>query len=115
MPSNSYDLLELPTEVLDAIRECFVKELGVELSGRGHIGMYLFGDKQYVVYNMSNHVQAVSLRFFKEMPTTGWKELVRDEQLKIKRDTVLVDFQNIPVTDVSLTIQPHEITLIQAP
>ena len=115
MPSNSYDLLELPAEVLDAIRECFVKELGVQLNGRGHIGMYLFGDKQYVVYNMSNHVQSVSLRFFKEMPTTGWKELVRDEQLKIKRDTVLVDFQNIPVTDVSLTIQPHKITLIQAP
>ncbi len=124
MPSNSYDLLELPTEVLNAIREPFDKELGVQLDGPGHVGMYLFGENQYVLYNMSNKIAPVSLKFYKAVPRTGWEELVRGEQVKVNVnvDSTFAHFPGIPprfhgpvISNVSLTLQPYEITVVQAP
>ncbi len=121
MPSNSYDLLELPTEVLNTIRQSFAKELGVQLNGPGHVGMYLFGDKQYVLYNMSSKIAPVSLKFDTTIQTSGWEELVRNEQLKANVDSSFARFPDFlgfhgPVfSNVSLTLQPYEVTIVQAP
>ena len=121
MPSNSYDLLRLPVRVLDAIRRPFNKELGVQLDGPGRIAMYLFGEKQYVLYNMSNRIEPVSLRFDKAIQTQGWRELVRNEEVKATVDSASARFHGYPhfhgpvFSDVSLTLQPYEITVVQAP
>ncbi len=115
MPDNSYDLLRLPTEVLNTIRQSFNKELGVTLQSPGKVGMYLFGKKQYVLYNMSNETAPVSLRFTKEVPTKGWEELVNGEQLSVKQDSTYKRFGGPILTEVSLTVQPFEITIVQAP
>ncbi len=121
MPSNFYDLLRLPVPVLDAIRQPFEKELGVQLDGPGHIAMYLFGEKQYVLYNMSNRIEPVSLRFDRTIQTQGWRELVRNEQVKATVDSSLAHFPGYPdfhgpvFSNVSLTLQPYEITIVQAP
>lgn len=115
MPSNSYDLLRLPTKVLAAIRQPFSKDLGVELDGPGRVAMYLFGDNQYVLYNLSNKTNQVSLKFYKKIKRDGWEELIHNEQLKIKEDSTRVRFRGPVISTVSLTLQPYEITLVQAP
>ena len=115
LPNNNYDLLELPPEVLAAFRQPFDKDLGVQLDGPGHVAMYLYGDHQYALYNMSNSIAPVSLRFNKKVPSTGWKELVHGEQIKIHIDSSRVRFRGPVVSKVSLTLQPYEVTLVQAP
>jgi hypothetical protein len=115
MPENSYDLLRLPPEALNLIRRAFAKELGVELDGPGGVGMYLFGDKQYVLYNMSDVVAPLSLRFSKKTPTSGWRELVNDRPLSVKQDTSYVRFGGPVISEVSLSLKPFEITIVQAP
>jgi hypothetical protein len=115
MPENSYDLLRLPPDALNLIRRAFVKELGVELDGPGGVGMYLFGDRQYVLYNMSDVVVPPSLRFVRETPTSGWRELVNDRPLSVKQDTSYVRFGGPVISEVSLNLRPFEITIVQAP
>ena len=115
MPDNSYDLLRLPAEVLNRIRQSFSKELGFTLQSQGKVGMYLFGQNQYVLYNMNNETAPVSLRFTKDVPTEGWKELVHGEQISVKQDTTYKRFGGPTLTDVSLTLQPFEVTIVQAP
>ncbi len=115
MPHNSYDLLQMPVEALNSIRESFSQELGVTLQGPGKVAMYLFGQNQYALYNMSNETAPVSLRFTKELPAAAWKELLHNEQLSIKQDSSYVRFGRPVQTDVSLTVQPFEITIVQAP
>jgi hypothetical protein len=115
MPDNSYDLLKLPSEVLNRIRQSFSKELGFTLQSPGKVGMYLFGQNQYVLYNMNNVTAPVSLRFTRDVPTEGWKELVHGEQISVKQDTTYKRYSGPTVTDVSLTLQPYEITIVQEP
>ena len=115
MPYNSYDLLQMPVEVLNSIRESFSQELGVTLLGQGKAAMYLFGQNQYALYNMSNETTSLSLRFTKEFPAVGWQELLHKEQLSIKQDSTYVRFGKSVRTEVSLTIQPFEIVIVQAP
>ncbi|HUI29239.1 MAG TPA: hypothetical protein VLX91_03400 [Candidatus Acidoferrales bacterium] len=115
MPEDYYDLLELPTDVLNAIRRSFVMDLGVEFDGPGHIAMYPFGDKQYVLYNMSDTEAPVNLRFYKEVPGSGWKNLVSDESLEVKQDTSLVRFRGPVISEVSLELKPYGIAVVQAP
>ena len=115
IPYNSYDLLQMPVEALNSIRQSFSQELGVTLQGPGKVAMYLFGQNQYALYNMSNETAPVSLKFTKEFPAEGWKELVHNEQLSIKQDSTYVRFGKPVQTEVSLTIQPFEITIVQAP
>lgn len=115
MPGNFYDLLELPVDVLDRIRQPFAKELGVQLSGPGHVGMYLFGEKQYVLYNMSSKTAPVSLKFYNSVPESGWQELVRGEQIRVNVDSSFTRFRGPVISNVSLTLQPYEITVVQKP
>ena len=115
MPENSYDLLRLPPQALNLIRRAFAKELGVELDGPGGVGMYLFGDKQYVLYNMSDLAAPLSLKFNQEISTSGWRELVNDKPLSVKEDTSFVRFRGPVIRDISLELKPFEIAVVQAP
>ena len=115
MPDNAYDLLRLPAKALDIIRRAFDEELGVELNGPGGVGMYLFGDHQYVLYNMSDEVAPMTLRFNRKESTKGWKNLVTGTELDAKQDESYVRFGGPAITDVSITVKPFEIAVIQAP
>lgn len=115
MPENYYDLLDLPTDVLNSIRRSFMMELGMEFDGPGHVAMYLFGDKQYVLYNMGTKEAPVNLRFFKEVPTSGWKDLVTGESLEVKQDTSYVRFRGPVISDIPLELKPFQIAVVQAP
>ena len=115
MPDNSYDLLQFPTEVINRIRQSFSKDLGFTFLGPGKVGMYLFGQNQYVLYNMSDDSAPVSLRFTNEVQTTGWQELLNNEEVSVTQDTTFVQYGGPVITDVSLNVQPYGVAVIQAP
>jgi hypothetical protein len=113
VPENSYDLLRLPAEALNAIRLPFMRELGVQLVGPGSVSLYPFGDTQYVLYNMSDSAADVWLRFEKDLPSEGWKELMHGNSLKAGK--VAGGFQRPSQLQVATSLRPFEIVLIQAP
>ena len=115
MPENSYDLLRLPAQALNAIRRPFIKDLQAQLDGPGGIAMYMFGEKQYVLYNMTDQAAPLSLRFENKIPAAGWTELVHGKQLTVSEDTSFVRFEGPVISNVALTIQPFEIAIVQAP
>ncbi|HTY12402.1 MAG TPA: hypothetical protein VMF88_15170 [Bacteroidota bacterium] len=115
MPENSYDLLRFPVPVLNAIRRPFAKDLGMQLDGPGGVSMYMFGTKQYALYNMSDQAAPLSLRFEKKIPSAGWIELVHGKHLSISEDTTYVRFDGPVISTVGLTLQPFEIAVVQAP
>ncbi len=115
MPENSYDLLRLPDQTLNAIRRPFLKELQAQLDGPGGVAMYMFGAKQYVLYNMSDQAAPLSLRFDNKIPASGWSELAHGKQLTVSEDTSYVRFEGPVISNVALTLQPFEIAIVQAP
>ena len=115
MPDNSYDLLRLPAQALALIRRAFDDELGVELNGPGGVGMYVFGDHQYVLLNMGDDAAPMTLRFVRKLATKGWRDVVSGRDLAATQDTSYVQFGGPVITDVSITIKPFEIALIQEP
>jgi hypothetical protein len=115
MPDNSYDLLRLPAQALNLIRRAFVKELEMELDGPGGVGIYLFGDKSYVFYNMSDETKTMTMRFTKKVPISGWREGVKNIELAVKQDTTYVRFGRPVISDISLILKPFEISVIRAP
>jgi len=115
MPDNSNDLLKLPVEALNTIRRAFAGDLGVEYDGPGGVGFYLFGQKQFVLYNMTDKTAPVSLRFTGKLADDGWNELVHGKPLSVKHDDTLTRFGQSPFTDVSFELKPFEITVVQAP
>ena len=117
MPDNSYDLLQLPVEALNTIRRPFTKELGMQLEGPGGVGMYLFGEKQYALYNMNDEPANVTLHFPDALPESGWRELAHDDLLSVNaaKAQQMRGFDIPPHTDVSFTIQPFELMIVQAP
>lgn len=115
IPENSYDLLRLPVQALNAIRHAFSKGLGVQLCGPGGIGFYLFGASQYVLYNMNDEAATVSLRFNRRVSTSGWRELVHGKLLAVNEDKSQEPFGSAAQSEVSLDLQPFEIAIVQAP
>ena len=116
MPENSYDLLRLPPQVLNMIRRAFNGELGVQLTGPGGVGMYLFGSGQYVLYNMSDETANVSLRFGKKVGESGWRELVHGRGLAVTEEKPQHRFDGGGTyDDVSLTLRSFEIVVVQSP
>jgi len=86
--------------------------------------MYVFGGKsegsrleagQYVMYNMSDQTAPMKLRFSQKVPTSGWKELVRGQDLSVEQDTTFVRFRGPVVTSVSIVLKPFEIAVVQSP
>jgi hypothetical protein len=115
MPENSYDLMRMPSQTLNSIRHAFIKDLGVQLAGSGGVGMYMFGNKQYVLYNMNDYWVAMSLRFEKDIPESGWSELVSSKQIELSKDASLVRFGGPEINNIYLTLDPFEIAIVQAP
>ncbi len=114
MPENSYDLLRLPAEAMNIIRAAFGKQLGVTLYSPGGVGMYLFGDSQFALYNMSDQEANLSLKFDKKVPTAGWMELVRNAELSVKTDDSRVRFGGPVTSEIPLTLKPFEIAVVHA-
>jgi hypothetical protein len=108
-------LQRLPTETLNLIRRAFSKEIGFTLQSPGNVGCYLFGKKQYVLYNMGDKEAPVSLRFTENIANTGWRELLHNKKLTVKEDTTFVRFDGPVIRDISLTIKPYEIVIVEAP
>ncbi len=115
MPDNSYDLLKLPVQALTMIRHPFAKHLGVQLIGPGGVGMYMFGQNQFALYNMNDEPAPVSLRFGRTGLTTGCRELLHGKLLEVNESTPSGPYGPPPHTDVSLTVQPFEIAIVQIP
>ena len=90
-------------------------DLGLEFDGPGHVAMYMFGDKQHVLYNMGEKDAPVTLRFLGKFPTSGWKNLVNDGSLGVKQDTSFVRYGGPVISDISLELKPFEIAVVQAP
>lgn len=114
LPENSYDLQRLPTPVLNALRRVFLDELGVALRGPGGVALYPFGNRQFVVYNMSDTAADVALRFTAGTPARTWRERIHGKQLHVAMvdDTFWEQKQTFP--EVGLTLQPFEIALLES-
>ncbi len=115
MPDNMYDLLRLPARALDMIRRPFVKDLGMQLAGPGGVAMYLFGDKQYALYNMNDEPSSVTLRFPGDLPATGWNELVHGKLLDVNVTNPKNQWEPPAHTEVNITVQPFELVIVEAP
>jgi hypothetical protein len=115
LPDNAYDLLRLPPEVLNKIRSAFNKQMGGQLQGHGGVGLYPFGAKQYVIYNMKDESAHVALSFSNKMVSTGWQELVHGKSLAVSDFKGPENNGEAPRTEVSLTLQSFEIAIVQAP
>jgi hypothetical protein len=115
VPENSYDLLRLPEPVLNAIRRSVTKELGVQLMGPGGVALYPFGSAQYVLYNMRDEPARVALSFAKAVPTAGWQELAHGKSLAVTEIKARAAEKASTRSEVSLTLQPFEIAVVQAP
>jgi hypothetical protein len=115
MPENSYDLLRLPAPVLTMIRRSFGGELGVHLAGPGGVAMYLFGTGQYVLYNMNDETVTVSLRFDGKVSESGWRELVHERLLAVSGHKPQEHSEVGAYSDVTLTLTPFEIAIVQSP
>ncbi len=113
MPENSYDLLRLPPGVLNAIRDAFAKDLGVQLLGPGGVSLYPFGSDQYVLYNMNDAPADVALRFEKEQRSGGWRELMHGKTLTV--GTGQSGQSNPNRLDVQITLRPFELALVAGP
>jgi hypothetical protein len=117
VPDNSYDLIRLPEQVLNPVRDAFAKELGVSLNGPGGVGFYPFGQSQYVLYNMSDTVATMTLVFDRKagVSKAGWKELVHGKLLSVADVRPDPRARTPARIGVSLTIQPFEIAVLQTP
>ncbi|HUL52134.1 MAG TPA: hypothetical protein VLT83_01870, partial [Opitutaceae bacterium] len=120
LPENSYDLLRLPAEALNAIRRCFFDELGVRLVGPGGVALYPFGDRQYVLYNMNDGSETVALRLPAGTSVQGWAERMNGKQLHVGEVAQAEEARPHrppvkPEVEVSLTLRPFEIALVEAP
>jgi hypothetical protein len=114
LPDNSYDLLRLPEPVLNAIRRCFVEELGVRLVGPGGVALYPFGERQYVLYNMNDAPANVALRFPTAAPARVWKERMHDKTLTVADVEEGEGRWVRRETEVALALGSFEIAVIQA-
>jgi hypothetical protein len=115
MPDNSYDLLRLPVQALNKIRQAFSEDVGIDVNGPGGVGMYLFGKNQYVLYNMSDETATMKLRSIQKTSTSSWNELVRGEVLNVNLDSSFGRFGAPVITEVPVTVKPFEIVIVQAP
>jgi hypothetical protein len=122
LPDNSYDLLRLPEAVLNLIRRPFVKDLGVQLTGPGGVALYLFGERQYVLYNMNDTVASVALRLPPGAPQSGWRERMHDKRLAVQElkpwpfaGPPRFDTKPQGDVEVRLSLLPFELALVERP
>ncbi|MBN1398199.1 MAG: hypothetical protein JXA06_09245 [Bacteroidetes bacterium] len=115
VPSNKHDLQRLPAEALTFIRRAFTKELGFGLIGPGNVACYLFGQKQYVLFNMGTAEAPVTLQFMEKSATGGWREVLHNKKITVREDTTFARFNGSVIKNISLTLKPQEVAIIEAP
>ncbi|HEY1764147.1 MAG TPA: hypothetical protein VGF85_04430 [Opitutaceae bacterium] len=113
LPDNSYDLLRMPAEALNPIRRVFFESLGVRLVGPGGIALYPFGENQYVLYNMTQGERKAAIRLPSGTPATGWTESLHGENLAVSEAQEGWGATAHKEVEVSLTLRPSELVLIQ--
>ncbi len=101
--------------VLNAIRRPFFEDLGVRLMGPGGVALYPFGEKQYVLYNMSDDHASVALRLAAGTPTSGWHERMHDKSLAVREVEEGRGSMARHETEVALTLRPFELALVEKP
>jgi hypothetical protein len=116
LPRNLDDLSRLPQPALDRLRTAFRPELGVSLSGPGRVALYPFGTRQYVIENMGDAPAPVALRLDRDGPLAGWRERLHGLALA----TGLVEEWRGgagpgKALQVSLTLQPWQVALVEGP
>ncbi|HEY1763933.1 MAG TPA: hypothetical protein VGF85_03355, partial [Opitutaceae bacterium] len=107
MPDNSYDLLRMPEETLNAIRRVFFESLGVRLVGPGGIALYPFGSRQYVLYNMNEGVRKAAIRLPAGTSKDGWTEGLHGESLAVTEPREGFGASARTELEVSVTMQPY--------
>ena len=105
VPENSYDLFRLPEEILNAIREIFLSSIDVCLNGNSKIGLYVFEDNLYVIYNMNSLKAKASLKMTAESSGKKFQELLKGKKIRIRKsdDHLELHFQ----------LDPYEILAIE--
>ena len=114
LPENTYDLISLPEDVLNAVRKCFSDELGVRLVGPGGVALYLFGSNQFVLYNMSDTPARVSLRQPAAKPSRSWSEILHGKPLTVTTVDQGEGSWATHETDAALTLLPFEVALVES-
>ena len=51
----------------------------------------------------------------KNIASTGWREILHNKKLTMKEDTTFVRFDGPVIKDISFTIKPYEIVIVEAP
>ena len=86
----------------------------MRLIGPGGVALYPFGERQYVLYNMSDEPAKVALRLAVETPARVWKERMHDKSLTVGD----VEEGHGPMTrhetEVALTLLPFEIAVVES-
>jgi len=115
MPDNYYDIIRIPSQVLNVIRYLFYKDLDVYLAGSGGVCLYLVGNKQYIIYNLNSFWVSLSLKFEKALPTIGWSELFKRKRLELSVDASDETKTGNASTNVYVALDPYDFAIIQAP
>jgi hypothetical protein len=68
-----------------------------------------------VLYNMNDETVTVSLRFDGKVKGSGWRELVHERVLEVSEHTSPEHSGSGAYDDVSLTLRPFEIAVVQSP
>lgn len=97
------------------IRRPFTRDLGVSLEGPGGVGMYLYGENRYALYNMSDETGSMGLIFPRKVPAAGWRERFSDKELSVNEDTTFVRFGGPVISKISVSVKPFELVVVEAP
>ena len=81
----------------------------------GNVACYLFGQKQYVLFNMGTAEAPVTLQFMDKAAAGGWREVLHNKKITVKEDTSFVRFDGPIIRNFSLTLKPQEVVIIEAP
>ena len=69
---------------------------------------------EYVLYNMSDETTPMTLRFIRNVPASGWKDLLSGNDVHATRDTSFVRFGGPVITNVPISLKPFEIAVLEA-
>jgi gluconolactonase len=69
------------------IRRVFAKERGLQLTGPGGAGMYLFGTDRFALYTMSDERAEVGSISERQIPESGRREVIHENEPSVSIDT----------------------------
>jgi len=81
IPENFADLYNLPSEVLNGIRETFCKHLGAEINGGSKVSLFLYDNKTFVVESFND--APVEVEILLSEKTASVTDLLTGEKLEM--------------------------------